>query len=57
MKFVLRYAVFLVVGFLFLGFETVQGETIQDAVQTMLKSNPDIRSAAYNRLARDQEVV
>ena len=57
MKFILRYAVFLVVGFLFFGFETVQGETIQDAVQTMLKSNPDIRSAAYNRLARDQEVV
>jgi adhesin transport system outer membrane protein len=40
-----------------MGLENVQGETIQDAIQTMLKTNPDIRSAAFNRLARDQEVV
>jgi len=57
MRLVLRYAVFFVVGFLFFGFESVQGETIQDAIQAMLKTNPDIRSAAFNRLARDQEVT
>jgi len=34
----------------------VQGETLQDAVKTVLQNNPDITSVAYNRLARDQEV-
>ncbi|MDX9745812.1 MAG: TolC family outer membrane protein [Syntrophales bacterium] len=57
MRLFLRYAISLVVLFLFSGFEPVQGETIQDAVQAILKSNPDIRAAAYNRLAREQEVV
>lgn len=31
-------------------------ETLQDAVKTMLTTNPDVRSAAHNRLARDEEV-
>lgn len=31
-------------------------ETLQDAVKTMLSTNPDVRSAAHNRLARDEEV-
>ncbi|MFV0436497.1 MAG: TolC family outer membrane protein [Desulfopila sp.] len=31
-------------------------ETLQDAVKTLIATNPDIRSSAYNRLARDQEV-
>lgn len=34
----------------------VQAETLQEAVKTMIESNPDVRSVAYNRLARDQEV-
>lgn len=31
-------------------------ETLQDAVKNMLNTNPDVRSAAHNRLARDEEV-
>ena len=31
-------------------------ETLQDAVKTMLNTNPDIRSAPQNRLAIDKEV-
>ena len=34
-----------------------QAETLQDAVQSMLQSNPEIKSLAYNRLARDEEVI
>ncbi len=34
----------------------VQAETLQQAVKTMIESNPDVRSVAHNRLARDQEV-
>jgi adhesin transport system outer membrane protein len=34
----------------------VQAETLQDAVKAVLQNNPEITSAAYNRLARDQEV-
>lgn len=33
-----------------------RAETLQDAVKTMLNTNPDVRSAAHNRLARDEEV-
>lgn len=32
------------------------GETLQEAVGEVLRSNPQVRSQAYNRLARDQEV-
>ncbi len=31
-------------------------ETLQDAIKTVLSTNPDVRSAAHNRLARDEEV-
>jgi len=34
----------------------VQAETLQDAVQYMLKSHPEIRAQSYNRMARDLEV-
>lgn len=33
-----------------------RAETLQDAVKSVLQNNPDITSAAYNRLAREQEV-
>ena len=33
-----------------------QAETVRDAVQHLINSNPDIRAAAHNRLAREQEV-
>lgn len=31
-------------------------ETLQDAVQQMITSNPDVRAVAHNRLAREEEV-
>jgi len=31
-------------------------DTIEDVVEHVLKTNPDIRATAYNRLARDEEV-
>ncbi len=35
----------------------VQGETLVEAVEGVVATNPDVRGPAYNRLARDQEVV
>lgn len=40
-----------------LGSGHAQAETLQDAVQYMLQTNPEIKSLAYNRLARDEEVI
>lgn len=34
----------------------VYGETLTEAVGEVIQSNPQIRSQAYNRLGRDQEV-
>lgn len=36
---------------------TSQGETISEAVDQVIQSNPNIRSQAYNRLATDNEVT
>jgi len=36
---------------------TAHSETIQDAIQATIQSNPDVRATAYNKLAREQEVV
>ena len=47
--------IFVLVFFL-IGAADVRGETLQDAVKSVLQNNPDITSVAYNRLARDQEV-
>ena len=57
MNLVLRYGLCLIVGMVFMSWSNAQGETIQDAIQQMLKSNPDIKSTAYNKLAREQEVT
>ncbi|MDD4924827.1 MAG: hypothetical protein PHF74_08415, partial [Dehalococcoidales bacterium] len=57
MKITLKYAGVIVAGALFLGSNGAQGETLQEAIQYMLKTNPEIKSVSYNRLARDQEVV
>jgi len=43
------------VGILLAG-NSVQGETLKEAIDTMIKSHPDVRSLAHNRLGRDQEV-
>lgn len=50
-----RIFVFILAFFL-IGAAEVCGETLQDAVKSILQNNPDITSFAYNRLARDQEV-
>jgi len=39
-----------------IGGNTVQGETLKEAIETMIKSHPEVRSQAYNRLGRDEEV-
>ncbi len=47
----------VMIGVLILGSGIAQAETLQDAVHHMLQTNPQIKSLAYNRLARDQEVT
>lgn len=42
---------------LFLGGGSAQGETLQNEIKYVLQTNPEIRAVAYNRLARDQEVI
>lgn len=57
MKTAFRYLSIVVLGLLVWGAGASQAETLQDAVQHMLQTNPEIRAIAYNRLARDQEVT
>lgn len=45
------------VGILLLGSGNALGETLEEAIRHVLQTNPDIRAVAYNRLARDQEVI
>jgi adhesin transport system outer membrane protein len=42
---------------LLLGGGSAQGETLQNEIKYVLQTNPEIRAVAYNRLARDQEVI
>jgi len=56
MKHYFKAVLIIVSVFFLMGAVDVRGETLQDAVKSVLQSNPDITSAAYNRLARDQEV-
>jgi adhesin transport system outer membrane protein len=47
----------VVVAALFLFVPSISfADTIQDVVEHVLQTNPDIRATAYNRLARDEEV-
>lgn len=34
----------------------IHAETLQEAISTMLQTNPEVRSVAHNRLGRDEEV-
>lgn len=43
-------------GALLFGTSHVQAETLKEAIDTMLQTNPEVRSVAYNRLGRDEEV-
>jgi adhesin transport system outer membrane protein len=46
----------LTLGALIAGTGSAHAETLQDAVHYMLQTNPDVKSIAYNRLARGEEV-
>lgn len=52
----LQFILIFVLVFVFIGTVDVRGETLQDAVKSVLQNNPDVTSVAYNRLAKDQEV-
>jgi adhesin transport system outer membrane protein len=56
MKYYFRSVLIIVSVFFLMGAVDVRGETIQDAVKSVLQNNPDVTSVAYNRLGRDQEV-
>lgn len=45
------------VSVLLWGGGNARGETLEEAIRYVLQTNPDIRAVAYNRLARDQEVI
>jgi len=45
------------VGVILLGGSNAQGETLQNVIKYVMKTNPDIKAISYNRLARDQEVI
>ena len=47
--------IFILVLFL-TGALDAKGETLQEAVKSVIQNNPDVSSAAYNKLAREQEV-
>jgi adhesin transport system outer membrane protein len=57
MKLSLKYLGILVAGALILGSSSAQGETLQDAVNYLLQTNPEIRAISWNRMARDEEVT
>jgi outer membrane protein, adhesin transport system len=56
MKHDFKFVLILFSVFILVGAADVRGETLQEAVKSVLQNNPEITSAAYNRLARDQEV-
>lgn len=56
MKLSLKFIGILVAGALILGSSNAQGETLQDAVNYLLQTNPQIRAISWNRMARDEEV-
>ena len=56
MKISLKYLGVFVAAVLVLGSGTAQAETLQDAINYMLQTNPEIRAISWNRQARDEEV-
>ena len=55
MKPTVRYLGIVIIGSLISVTGYAQAETLQEAVHYMLKTNPEIKAIAYNRLARDEE--
>jgi len=56
MKNCFKVVLMFTMGFFFSGAANARAETLQEAVQSVLQNNPDVKAVAYNRLARDQEV-
>jgi adhesin transport system outer membrane protein len=56
MKVCLKFLGILVAGAFILGSSSAQGETLQDAINYLLQTNPGIRAISWNRMARDEEV-
>jgi adhesin transport system outer membrane protein len=52
----LKYLGILLIGFFILGVSTAQGETLQNEINYMLQTNPEVRAISWNRMARDEEV-
>ena len=50
------YLMFVISILFVCGTGSTLAQTLQDAVRATVETNPDIRAAAYNRLARDEEV-
>lgn len=47
---------FFILGGVSVGTQNVQSETLAEAVNEVISTNPQVRSQAFNRLGRDQEV-
>jgi outer membrane protein, adhesin transport system len=56
MRSIVRYMIVAGLIVCLWGSGSASGETLEEAIKYVLQTNPDIRAAAYNRLARDQEV-
>lgn len=51
-----QYFLFSASFFVLFAAPNIQAETLQQAVQYMVQTNPDIKTVVHNRLARDQEL-
>ena len=56
MKIWLKRLPLILISFLAVADQIALADTLHDAIGHVLKTNPEIRANAYNRLARDQEV-
>lgn len=56
MKGTIQFICIGLVTLISLGFQTSSAETLKEAVEEAISTNPNIRSTAFNRLGRDQEV-
>ncbi|HON58053.1 MAG TPA: TolC family outer membrane protein [Smithella sp.] len=56
MKNRVRVLLIFLFAFFLVNVNDARSETLRDAVKSVLQTNPEVTAAAYNRLARDQEV-
>ena len=54
MKSIIKYFSVAAVGVICLSSGNGQAESLQEAIQYTIQTNPQIRAVAFNRLARDQ---